>query len=170
MPRTAAIAALLCVGLTACVSSDDITYDNIGLGEEDIERQERGRIFGDNFSLNMGDEEESGDELPVNRFLWQASLETLSFLPLASTDPFGGVIVTDWAGADGAVGERYKVSAFISSAEFRPQSLRVIVNRQRRDEAGTWIAAPVADETVRQLEDAILTRARQLRIADRDAS
>jgi hypothetical protein len=104
----------------------------------------------------------------VNRHLWQASLDTLGFLPIASTDPFAGVIATDWGTAPDSPGERFKVTAFISDQALTPQSLRVAVFRERLD-GGAWVSAPVAEDTPRRLEDAILVRARQLRIAEREA-
>lgn len=129
-----------------------------------------GRLFGDSFSLGSLSDEAAGAQLPVNKHIWRSTLETLSFLPLSSTDPYGGVIVTDWAPAPANPDERIKVTAFISSAEFKPQALKVVVNRQQKDERGSWVAAPVANDTGRKLEDAILTRARQIRIAEGDGS
>ncbi|WP_316013850.1 DUF3576 domain-containing protein [Roseobacter sp. HKCCA0434] len=106
-----------------------------------------------------------GPELNVNRFLWQASLETLDFLPIASTDPFGGVITTDWGTPSGAGNERFRAVAVIDSDALAVSSLRVALFRQVLT-GGVWTDAPVADATVRQIEDAILLRARQLRRED----
>jgi hypothetical protein len=138
--------------------------------------QERvGTVFGDEgltvdslmsgtaFGLNQ---EEQGGSLPVNKFLWQASLDTLSFLPLASTDPFTGVIATDWGAAPNQPGERFKVTAYMLSPALAASSLKVAVYREVRDGSGAWIPAAVDPETPRKLEDAILTRARQIRIAE----
>lgn len=121
---------------------------------------------GDIFSAG-DDDEADGDRLPVNRYIWRATLDTLAFLPLASTDPYTGVITTDWGGAAETPGERVKVTAFITSAELSPNSLRVSVNRQVLSDSG-WVDAPVSPETARALENAILTRARQLRAASGD--
>lgn len=104
--------------------------------------------------------------VPVNRFLWQASLETLAFLPLASTDPFTGVIATDWGSTPEAPGERFKVTAFMTSPALAATSLNVAVYREVRNAEGVWIPAAVDPATATQIEDAILTRARQIRIAD----
>jgi hypothetical protein len=104
--------------------------------------------------------------LPVNKYLWQASLDTLSFLPLASTDPFTGVIATDWGATPEAPSERFKVTAFIVSPVLSAASLKVAVYREARNADGLWLPAQVSPETARKLEDAILTRARQIRISD----
>ncbi|MEM6546711.1 MAG: DUF3576 domain-containing protein [Pseudomonadota bacterium] len=137
-----------------------------------------GSIFGDeglkasnllDGSILGGDDEE-GTALPVNKYLWQASLDTLSFLPLASTDPFTGVIATDWGATAQAPGERFKVTAFLTDPKLSASSLKVAVYRQRRDDEGSWVPASVSPETARKLEDAILTRARQIRIASADSS
>ena len=111
-----------------------------------------------------------GDSLTnVNRFLWRASLDTLAFLPLNSTDPFTGVIATDWAASPDAPNERFKVAAYVKSPVLTAGSLQVALFREIRDPAGAWVTAPVSGATARQLEDAILVRARQLKIADREA-
>jgi hypothetical protein len=120
-------------------------------------------VSGEAFGLGA---EEEGGSLPVNKFLWQASLDTLSFLPLASTDPFTGVIATDWGAAPSQPGERFKVTAYMLSPALAASSLRVAVYREVRDGSGAWIPAAVDPETPRKLEDAILTRARQIRIAE----
>lgn len=104
---------------------------------------------------------------PVNRHLWRASLDTLSFLPLASTDPFTGVIATDWGATPDAPDERFKVTAYVTAAQLDATALRVAVFRETR-ENGAWVTAPVAAETPRRIEDAILVRARQLRLAERE--
>jgi hypothetical protein len=105
----------------------------------------------------------------VNRHLWQASLDTLAFLPLTSTDPFTGVIATDWGAAPDAPNERFKVTAFVTDAALDANALRVAVFREERDRSGAWVPAPVAAATPREIEDAILVRARQLRLAERAA-
>ena len=109
-----------------------------------------------------------GDEkarLPVNKYLWQGALDTLSFLPLASTDPFTGVIATEWGSTSELPSERLKVTAYILNPGLSAAALKVAVFREQRSDAGLWTSAPVSADTARQLEDAILIRARQIRIA-----
>lgn len=105
---------------------------------------------------------ESG--IGVNSFLWRATLDTVSFMPLASADPFGGVILTDWYTDDTTPNERVKINAFIMSRELKSDGIRVRTFRQVKSR-GQWVDAEVSEETARQLENAILTRARQLRVA-----
>jgi hypothetical protein len=102
--------------------------------------------------------------LGVNSFLWHASLDTLSFLPLQSADPFGGVIISDWYVAPTAPNERLKVTVYIMDRALRADGLKVVVFRQVRGANGWSDAEPSAD-TAHKLEDAILTRARELRLA-----
>ena len=118
--------------------------------------------------LGGGSDATQGSAAPVNRYLWQASLDTLSFMPLASTDPFTGVIATDWSSSQSAPGERYKVTVYLNSPTLAATSLKVAVYRQIRDTSGTWVQSPVDPATPRQIEDAILTKARQLRVAALD--
>ena len=98
----------------------------------------------------------------VNAFLWRASLDTLSFMPLASADPFGGVIITDWYQPQGAGGERFKATAYILSRELRADALRIAMFRQV-EQKGQWVDAPMAPGTVSEIENRVLSRARTLR-------
>lgn len=106
-----------------------------------------------------------GPTLNVNEFLWRASLDTLDFLPLVSTDPFGGIITTDWGTPEGVADERFRATAVIDSDQLAVSSLRLALYRQVLNN-GVWTDATVSDTTVRAIEDAILLRARQLRRAD----
>ena len=102
--------------------------------------------------------------LGVNSYLWQAALNTMSFMPLASADPFGGVIITDWYVAPNAPDERLKVTIYIMDRSLRADGLKVVVFRQTR--AGTgWSDATPSPDIAHKLEDSILTRARELRLA-----
>ncbi|MEG3088432.1 DUF3576 domain-containing protein [Sphingomonas sp. PB4P5] len=98
----------------------------------------------------------------VNSYLWRASLDTLSFMPLVQTDSNGGVIVTDWYINPAAPTERVKVTVTILDQDLRADGLRVAALREV-NQGGQWVAAPVKAATVQKLEDAILTRARDLR-------
>ena len=106
----------------------------------------------------------SGENITVNSFLWRASLDTISFLPLNTADPFGGVIITDWYSPPETPDERFKVTVYILDRELRADGLRVAVFRQTRSPTSGWIEAKVDDRTGRDLENAILKRARQMRI------
>ena len=101
----------------------------------------------------------------VNSYLWRATLETLSFMPLTQADSSGGVIVTDWYSNPNNPGERVKVSVSILDQDLRADALRVAASREV-NQNGTWIAAPVQAATVQKLEDIILTKARDLRRSD----
>ena len=98
----------------------------------------------------------------VNSYLWRATLETLSFMPLNQADSAGGVIVTDWYANPQNPNERVKVSVSILDQDLRADALRVAASREVL-QSGTWVAAPVQAATVQKLEDIILTKARDLR-------
>jgi len=103
-------------------------------------------------------------QIGVNSYLWRASLETLSFMPLTQADSSGGVIVTDWYANPDQPNERVKVSVLILDQDLRADALRVAASRQVLDGAN-WVEAPVQASTVQRLEDIILTKARDLRRA-----
>jgi hypothetical protein len=98
----------------------------------------------------------------VNSYLWRASLETLSFMPLMQADSSGGVIVTDWYANPDNPGERVKVSVTILDTDLRADALSVSASRQI-NQNGNWVNTTVQAATVQKLEDIILTKARDLR-------
>ncbi|HUJ45728.1 MAG TPA: DUF3576 domain-containing protein [Rhizomicrobium sp.] len=102
--------------------------------------------------------------LGVNSYLWHATLDTLSFMPLQSADPFGGVVITDWYSNPSTPTDRMRVTVYILDRRLRADGLKVAVFRQTKSDAG-WADAAVNPETANKLEDAILTRARELRLA-----
>ena len=103
--------------------------------------------------------------LSVNGYLWRAALDTVSFMPLAQADPFGGIILTDWYRPPETQTERFKVNVYILDSELRADGLRVSVFRQRRDNKGFWIDAKVSNDTGTSIENAILKRARQMKVS-----
>jgi hypothetical protein len=93
----------------------------------------------------------------VNKYLWQASLEVLNFLPIDSVDPFTGVISTGFGTPPGG-GRAYRATVYVQDPALDARSLRVALQASG--------GGAVSTETARSIEDAILTRARQLRIRD----
>lgn len=102
----------------------------------------------------------------VNTYLWRATLDTLAFMPLASADPFGGVVITDWYVNPEKPDERFKATVYILDTRLRADGLNVTVFKQAKNDKGEWIDAPVAGQTDIDIENAILTRARQLRLSN----
>jgi Domain of unknown function (DUF3576) len=87
-------------------------------------------------------------------------------MPLASADPYGGVVITDWYIIPEKPDERFKCTVYILDARLRADGLNVAVFKQHKNAAGDWIDAPSASETETQIENSILTRARQLRLSN----
>ena len=100
--------------------------------------------------------------LSVNAYLWRATLDTLSFMPLASADPFGGTIITEWYTPASANNERFRAQAYVLGRQLRSDGVRVQVFRQTLDR-GQWVDSPVSAATNSDLEDKVLARARELR-------
>lgn len=108
----------------------------------------------------------SPTQIGVNSYLWRATLDTLAFMPLASADPYGGVVITDWYTNPEKPDERFKVTVYILDSRLRADGLNVAVFKQNRDASGNWIDAPSATQTETDFENAILTKARQLRLSN----
>lgn len=120
------------------------------------------------FSLGKNKDDNTGQNgIGVNSYLWRAALDTVSFMPLASADPFGGVILTDWYTPEATPNERLKLNVFILDRQLRSDGIQVKVFRQvRKGKGSDWKDSDASPGTARQLEDTILTRARQLRVAE----
>lgn len=169
--------ALLIILMAALLSA--CGPGNTGIGDSPT-RQPGGRqgaktegsVLGDDGGLSIlgGDEEgqSAGGGIGVNSYLWRASLDTISFMPVASADPFGGVIITDWYAPPESSGERFKVNLYILGRQLRADGVRAAVFRQVRNDAGEWVDAEVGRETPTELENAILARAREMRLASTD--
>ncbi len=168
--RSTALLGAVALCLSACSGIETEAKYPTGLdrnqtgGDNNI-YGDRESIFGKDKGL-FGKKKKSVDESPlgVNSFLWRATLDTVSFMPLASADPFGGVILTDWYTDPASPNERVKINAFVLGRELKAEGIRVRTFRQELVK-GQWRDAQVSEATARKLEDAVLTRARELRIA-----
>ena len=165
LARRLALIAIPLVALTACEGVDVQPAGENPTADERAQ-EETGKLFGD---IVIGgrdgrDANTGASGIGVNGFLWRASLDTVSFMPLTTTDPFGGVIITDWYQTPQSPEERFKLTVFILDRELRADGVRVNAFRQARDTRGDWSDAEIDPEVPIQIENAILTRARQLRV------
>ena len=131
-----------------------------------MENEKRETVFGDEGILGGSSKKKQDEQggIGVNSFLWRASLDTLGFMPIASADPFGGTILTDWYQMPETPAERFKLNVFILGRALRADGVKVSVFKQARDSGGQWTDVKVDPRMATDLENAILTRARQLRI------
>ena len=104
--------------------------------------------------------------LGVNGYLWRATLDTLSFMPLATADPWGGTVITEWYSNPEKPDERFKATVYILDTRLRADGLKVTVFKQAKDAGGNWVDAETSAQTETDIENAILTRARQLRLSN----
>jgi Domain of unknown function (DUF3576) len=140
-------------------SGQNSTYSPTGQKNDSVFGADGLNLFGSSKKDDPG-----GGGIGVNSYLWRASLDSIAFMPLASADPFGGVIITDWYTPPETPNERFKLNVYILGRQLRADGIKAAVFRQRRDDAGTWVDAAVENKTAVDLENVILTRARQLRI------
>lgn len=157
------LALILCAlsFLTAC-SGDDVDY-NVPQKREEEYKNSQGKLTGEGIIIaGRKDDEASASPIGVNSYLWRATLDTLSFMPLVSADPFGGVIITDWYEDPKTPGERFKVNALILDKTLRADGVKITLFKQKKV-GGSWKDQKVEPPVARTLEDTILTRARELR-------
>ena len=121
-------------------------------------------------ALGLGSDEPAAaaaatPSISVNGYLWRATLDTMSFMPLITADPWGGVINYDWYTDARTPNERFKATVFILDSRLRADALNVAITKEVRDANGQWVVQPVSPQTETDLENAILTRARQLNLS-----
>ncbi len=168
------LVACLAILLLGACSSENVRVPGQDEYRNDSQRASvRGRLGGSDGILVFGTDRSNqgaagaggaggGTGIGVNAFLWRATLDTLSFMPLASADPFGGVIITDWFAPPSAPNERFRATAYILGRQLRSDGVRVVVFRQEL-RGNTWVDSTVSAGTASDLEDKVLSRARELR-------
>ena len=102
--------------------------------------------------------------LPINPYLWKGSLETIDFMPLASADPFAGIIITDWYTSQSALNERCKINIFIKGYEMKTDNLKVNSFCQSLSN-GQWVNINNNIDNDAKLENAILNKAKKIRLS-----
>lgn len=171
--------AALCGALlviTGCQTSEspdvDYTYPRkIGQRAYDPSPgEERPGLFGKDGLVLFGGKDRPTDDgasegsgVGVNGFLWRAALDTVSDLPLASADPFGGVILTDWYSYPSATNERVKMQIYLLGRKLRSDGVNVTVFRQVK-RRGDWQNTETSAQTATRIENRILEQARRLRV------
>ncbi|MGA0425035.1 MAG: DUF3576 domain-containing protein [Alphaproteobacteria bacterium] len=162
------------LALTACgadMSSDTVfpSSNRIKRGGDAYDTNLDKGMFDGSLNLFGGgsDDKEGGgvgSGIAVNSFLWRAALDTVSFMPLSSADPFGGVILTDWYSPPEAPSERFKLNIFILDRQLRADGLRVAIFKETEKD-GVWRTATTETSTTINIENRILERARELRLS-----
>lgn len=166
------------LGLGACSMKDvkkEAVYPTRPPGTDKIvySNEKRDTIWGEGETMSSHffgkKDKDSGSGIGVNSFLWRASLDTLSFMPISSADPFGGVILTDWYENPDTPGERFKINIYILDKQLRADGVRAAVFKQKQAKGGAWKDAAVADSVATDIENTILTRARDLKATQKAA-
>ena len=162
--RQGVLVVFLAAGLAAC-GTPTLEQDYPDSSQQSA-TDESGSLFtlfkldGNNKAQNSGGQGGGQSRgLAVNADLWRAALDTVSFMPLASTDPIGGVIITDWYNDPQRAGERFKINVVITGLALRADGVRVGVFRERNVQ-GRWVSVAATPSTARQLENIMLSRAR----------
>lgn len=125
---------------------------------------------GKGFSIMGSKKDDAGKSsgIGVNSFLWRASLDTISFMPIVQADAFGGIILTDWyedpAAQKTDLRERFKVNITILDDRLRADGIRVALFKQKYDAKAGWRDQVISKDSEREIENTILTRARELRV------
>tara|TARA_B100000963_G_C22330974_1_gene538631 strand:- start:30 stop:635 length:606 start_codon:yes stop_codon:yes gene_type:complete len=112
---------------------------------------------------NSGNVTSTSINMPVNIFLWKGALETVNFMPLSSTDPIGGTIITDWYSTSDKQNERCKLNIFISGKKLNTENLKVTSFCQEY-KGQIWVNKNMSKENNTKIENAILNKAKKLRL------
>ncbi len=164
--RTIALPAGLlasCLALAACGGAPQTSQATIDNPETQILPPQQNGDLSTLFTFGKGSSgNNSSTGIQVNAYLWRATLDTLSFMPLVSADPFGGVIITDWYSPPATPNERFKANAYILSQQMSANAIQVSLFHQVKQN-GQWQDADIDPSTASGLEDRILARAADLK-------
>ena len=145
------------------------TDPDLAMSDAENRLRTGGGLMGEKASFSfLGDGENSSDQvtglgMPINPYLWKASLETINFMPLSSTDPFAGTIITDWYTAETSQGERCKLNIFINGKQLKTDNLKVSSFCQTLKN-NQWVNIPSKNEENTKLENVILNEAKKLKL------
>ncbi len=166
--RTSALvlAALgVCLSFSACASLGKKAPASAYTTSPEDDKVNLSHLFGGGNGASKKSTYDAQAGIGVNAYLWRASLDTISFMPLNSADPWGGVIISDWYANPQKPDERFKTTVYILDSRLRADALNVSVYKQVQ-QGGQWVDADVSQQTQLDIENAILTRARELRLSD----
>ena len=160
---TTLVLSICVLTLASCGESRREADDDDLMTKDERRDSKVGKMFGENF-LTFGDDKKAkGGGIGVNQYLWQASLDVISFMPKQSADPFGGLILTEWYSSPSDPNERIKVEIRILDRQLRSDGVTVAIYKQKA-KGQTWVDVDVDHQSMHEMEDAILTRARQIKI------
>ena len=155
----------ICVlGLVGCEDARRQADDDDLLNKTERRDKKIGNMFGESLLKFNDKDKNSGGGIGVNQYLWRASLDTLSFMSLRSVDPFGGVIITEWYSSPENPNERIKIDVMIMDRQLRSDGIKVAMHKQHLERNNNWVDVEVNPQSISDMEDAILTRARQIKI------
>ncbi len=127
-----------------------------------------GGLFGKKGGIDLLNQDNKtasiGVGMPINPYLWKASLETINFMPLSSADPFAGLIITDWYSQNNT-NERCKINIFIKGVELKTSNLKVNSFCQTLSDTNNWVSDETDVEINAQIENAILNKAKKLKLS-----
>ena len=127
-----------------------------------------GGLFGKKGGIDLLNQDKQtasiGVGMPINPYLWKASLETINFMPLSSADPFAGLIITDWYSQNNT-NERCKINIFIRGVELKTSNLKVNSFCQTLSEKNNWVSNETDIKINAQIENAILNKAKKLKLS-----
>jgi len=127
-----------------------------------------GGLFGKTGGINLlgGNEKNQTTSIgmPINPYLWKASLETIDFMPIASADPFAGMIITDWYSQADVIGERCKLNIYIKGLELKTSNLKVNSFCQKLSSSNNWVSNSIDTQTNTKLENTILNKAKKIKL------
>ncbi len=143
----------------------------LALRDAETRLQSGGGLFGEgglSFGGLLGEGDGKNDStaslsMPVNTYLWRGALNTIDFMPISSADPIGGTIITDWYSTSNNENERCKLNIFISGKKLSTENLKVTSFCQEYKNL-KWINKNIDSENNNKIENAILNKAKKLRL------
>tara|TARA_B100001250_G_scaffold406794_1_gene426451 strand:+ start:1433 stop:1993 length:561 start_codon:yes stop_codon:yes gene_type:complete len=165
------IAFFLCFGtflLSSCAPFNSVDAKKFPPNPE--LRVKKNMEEGRGFRLMDGNNKKGGTtyEFASSNELWRASLDTIDFMPLASVNYSGGIIITDWYGNNQTTNENIKISIRFLTNEIRSDALDIKVFKKVCDSTNKCKISETSGELIKELNRKILKQAKIYEVKSKD--
>lgn len=158
---------LLALSLLFCVSSFSESDSLAPKTQKQKRAEDTGTVFSSGGIFGGSSKASAGEVSLINMNLWQASLDVIASMPIEVSDARGGVLSTSWYEDPDNLGEKYRVNVLVKSIDLAPHAIQVTIFKQTINKDGSWKNIKTSSKLSEDMEDKILTRARELKLSNK---
>ena len=152
----------------SCSKTDPITGEKIIIEPDPVKKARDAAARGGGLFGEIGGQKSSGQTLNfgTSNVLWRATLKSLDFLPLISSDYSGGILIYDWYSQGNNPREQIKISVQFLNNELRSDSIKVTAHKRICENVDKCSNLVVEQKFIDTVKDNIITVARSLKIEE----